>query len=983
MTRTVLVPVCAICAIVAAALATSAEPLLQNGDFSVTLEDDANWPDAWQVDEEYQGLYGWVNDDGHSDNTSLRYLAKQAAPAGPVTQTVACRPNTEYVLTAALKSDGTVLPMVRVFALDLDQVAVTVESDGDQAWTVHTARFNSGGSETLEVQLLGDRAMVQSGAATVGAAGFDDVQIYPAEEAPAEVRPRALFTPPGANLALNRPYTLGSAPRYSYCTDPDDATQLTDGVYTVGYFWTQKTTVGWSSTMPVVITVDLGEVQPIAGLSYSTAAGVAGVAWPSAITVLVSDDAEEWTLLGDLVRMSAEEIGPPPDTYATHRFAGLALSTRGRYVKFFVAQIPYTFVDEIEVYRGPDELLAVEPEGRAVADPMEFFRESRVFSAMRVRLGTDLAGARDALRSARLDRPERDRSLAEADALAAEIEALPFGVPPDFRTILPFSDLHARIYALNAPVLRARGFRPLTAWAHNRWDMLVPTQAPEGPPASAPALSVRMMRNEYRAAAFNLTNSTDGELALTLNIQGLPGGANPEYVSVREVLFTDTASGTVLAAALPRARLDRRGYRISVPAGMTRQVWLSLHPTDLDAGRHEGQITVQAGRGIADITVPLTLHLYPFDFPELPSIAIGGWDYTETTGAYDARVTDLAEFIGALREHYVDTPWASGGAAPRGGDFDADGRLTGDLDFTTWDGWLDKWPGARNYCVYLSVGDSFRGEPMGTERFNRMVGEWTTAWVDHLEAQGLQPDQLGLLLVDEPTRPEQDEIILAWARAISAAQPEVVIWEDPCHADPVSANQEMIAACTVLCPNTPRFMSADQAYRDYFDAQRDAGRELWFYSCNAGKRADPTTYHRGQFWWAIKYGAKGSCYWAFGDEGGGGSSFNAYLIPGTAYSPLFLDPSGITDGKHMEAIREGAEDYEYFVMLRDRVTELEAQGVAAPALTEARELLATAPDRVVGGITRENLAWEVPKDRGVMDRTRVQVLELLLELSEL
>ena len=34
---------------------------------------------------------------------------------------------------------------------------------------------------------------------------------------------------------------------------------------------------------------------------------------------------------------------------------------------------------------------------------------------------------------------------------------------------------------------------------------------------------------------------------------------------------------------------------------------------------------------------------------------------------------------------------------------------------------------------------------------------------------------------------------------------------------------------------------------------------------------------------------------------------------------LFLDARTVTDGKHMEAIREGTEDYEYLRMLRDRV----------------------------------------------------------------
>jgi len=48
------------------------------------------------------------------------------------------------------------------------------------------------------------------------------------------------------NVALHKSYRLSPGPSYRHCTDSGDRTQLTDGVYTKGYFWTQKTTVGWA-----------------------------------------------------------------------------------------------------------------------------------------------------------------------------------------------------------------------------------------------------------------------------------------------------------------------------------------------------------------------------------------------------------------------------------------------------------------------------------------------------------------------------------------------------------------------------------------------------------------------------------------------------------------------------------------------------------------------------------------------------------------
>jgi len=159
-------------------------------------------------------------------------------------------------------------------------------------------------------------------------------------------------------------------------------------------------------------------------------------------------------------------------------------------------------------------------------------------------------------------------------------------------------------------------------------------------------------------------------------------------------------------------------------------------------------------------------------------------------------------------------------------------------------------------------------------------------------------------------------------------------------------------------------------------------QRLWFYWCSGpSKLLDPASCYRGQFWLNLKYGGRGSCYWAFGD--GAGGSWNACIQPRAPYSPLFLSETTITDAKQMEAIREGAEDYEYFTMLRARVDELEAEGVSAGVVAEAQALLTTAPERAVTNMGPDRQQWMVPKDREVMDRLRLQALRMLERLSRL
>jgi hypothetical protein len=796
------------------------------------------------------------------------------------------------------------------------------------------------------------------------------------------------FTPPGPNIARGKTYTLTPRPNYRHCTDPDDARQLTDGVYSTGYFWVQKTTVGWNHAMPVYITVDLGKVEPIAGASFNSAAGTAGVSWPQNVFVMVSDDAETWRFVGDLVALALKDSVPASDVYSVHRFAAATVKTRGRYVQFIVAQDPYCFVDEVEVYRGKDAWLKEEPGGEVLTDTRRFFAEAKIIAAVSWRLNSDLNGILERLRKAGLPPAERARLEARAAKLAARVRTknFPEALAPTFRTVLPLNAVHADIFALNAPVLRAAGVRNLVAWSANRWDPLSIIAMPPKD-ASPPRLEVAMMRGEVRAAALNLTNPADSPVEVTVLVRGLPGGENPGYVRIKDVLFTDTGVRTPVAAALPEAQRHVDGPFVTIPAGCTKQIWLSFYrPDDLPAGTHDGELLLRyAGAGGAKtVSVPLRFTLFDLRFPARPTLSVGGWDYTNSAAYYRAP-GNIKATLALLRDHYVDTPWATGAVRPRGGEYGPDGTLKNPdkLDFSAWDTWVKRWHDARNYYVFLNVGEDFHGEKMGTARFDRMVGEWITAWVKHLEGQKLAPHQLGLLLVDEPHSEAQDRRILAWARALKRSQPDVVIWEDPTWRDPRKGVPEMFSACTVLCPNTPMMLAQGKPFVDFYRAQQKNGRVLWLYSCSGpAKLLDPYAYHRGQKWRAIELGAVGSGYWAFGCGGGIGNSWNAYAQTHTEYSPYFVGRRSVTDGKHMEAIREGVQDYEYFVMLRKRVRKLDRRGDNRPALARARKFLKEGPRQVNEMITANKLSWAAKKDRSVMDRVRVQALRLLAELAK-
>jgi hypothetical protein len=98
---------------------------------------------------------------------------------------------------------------------------------------------------------------------------------------------------------------------------------------------------------------------------------------------------------------------------------------------------------------------------------------------------------------------------------------------------------------------------------------------------------------------------------------------------------------------------------------------------------------------------------------------------------------------------------------------------------------------------------------------------------------------------------------------------------------------------------------------------------------------------------------------------------------------MFLDKSSVTAGKHMEAIREGVEDYEYLVMLRGQIERLKKQGKIGTAISRAEALLADVADQVLEGQSPEKLKWSEAKDRSVADKARIQVLRAISQLAEL
>ncbi|MEI8012928.1 MAG: LamG-like jellyroll fold domain-containing protein, partial [Candidatus Omnitrophota bacterium] len=705
------------------------------------------------------------------------------------------------------------------------------------------------------------------------------------------------------NIALNKTYVLNTAPDYALCTDAGDATQLTDGQYVQGYFWTQPGTVGWQYKNMVSVTIDLGKSESIAGFSYNTAAGFAGVQLPKGIYLLVSEDNKNWHYAGDLVAMNmVNNAAPFLSQYSLYRYKAHDMQTHGRYVKFMMLPVgSYTFIDEIEIYRGNESLLTLEYPDAAIASPDDYSKSLVSLTKLRIRLWNDLIMIREQVNVSTLSESSKTMLRNELMAVSASIPSVEIAALDAFSTIFPINDLHRRIFAVQAALWQAQGLSPVTVWPFFRWDNLTPFLTPQ---PAAVNLSMSMMSNEFRAQAFNLSNTGAADTQVRFSIKGLPGGINPSYITVHEVLFTDTADNTPIAAALPVLSANSGQFAVTIPPGLTRQIWLTFHPVDVSAGDYLGEIGLE-GDTMNLSSIPLRLKVYPFRFPDHPTLHLGGWDYTNQDVGYAGTAENHIALIQHLRDHFVDSPWATNATMPTG-KYDANGHMTQAPNVTAFRAWIARWPDATNYFVFSNVPVKFYGFDIGTPAFTQAVTEWINWWAAQVKALNINLSQLRLLLVDEPGNSTKDNIIIPYARIIRAAQPEIRIFEDVAWSDPSQANPELFEVSHLLSPNLPTWIRSPQSFRDFYLQQGDSGHELWFYSCSGSTRLlDPYTYDLTSAWFSWKNGVKGEEFWSFTDQAGTWG-WNEYLAS-TNYAFSFISKTGVTAGKHMEAIREGVE----------------------------------------------------------------------------
>lgn len=587
--------------------------------------------------------------------------------------------------------------------------------------------------------------------------------------------------------------------------------------------------------------------------------------------------------------------------------------------------------------------------------------------------------------AAKVPADQKKKLIAAADKILKNPAAFKRPGDKEFIPLLPLHKEHKKIFALNNVVLAANGFTQPVFWQNCRWDNLHPVALP--PANSTPAaVKVDMMAGEVRSESINIVNPTDKVIEYNVAVTGLPANAK---LDCREVLVVDTKQNVYTASALKSGKGN--SVTLKVYPGMSRQIWFTFDKPDLKPGVYKSTIKATAPNA-PTLTMPLELAISSVKFPARPRMHIGGWEFI-AHGAWYGNKGNIKANRKFMDTIYLDSPAAKRSIFPTGAKYDKkNGKLLNPdkLNTKRFDNWLALYPDARHFTMGTSSRNKPFGGPFqyGTKQFERAFTEYLQAFAKHIRKKGFDPAQFVFHCVDETRNHEYDAVLIGWAKIIKKAVPEFRTYANPIYGDPTKALPELFEVCDIICPNLQYTACNEKALNFYRDLGKK-GKELWWYSCGGPSRLlDPVYYSRAQAWQAFDIGGCGSFCWAFGSASG--QTWYPYAQKTFDYSPYYVSATDVMAAKQSEGIMEGAQDYEYLAMLKDRIAELKKAGKNTKDIAAAEKFLQTGPQRVKDAYIgksynfkklSQSVKWTSDNDRSVPDKVRIEALRWLEKLQ--
>ena len=427
---------------------------------------------------------------------------------------------------------------------------------------------------------------------------------------------------------------------------------------------------------------------------------------------------------------------------------------------------------------------------------------------------------------------------------------------------------------------------------------------------------------------------------------------------------------------------------LKLPANRNQAIWILLHvPDDTPAGDYKGTIGLTTDKGAGKVS--LAVHVYDFTLPKETHLRSGfGLDtglikryHQLKTREQELEVYDL--YMRSFAQHRI-VPYSFYEHAPIQVKFEGEGaakqvKVGWEAFDTAAQKYLDglgfnaftlQVQGLGGGTFYQREAGNFGGFKAGTPEYERLLGDYLKQLETHLREKGWL-NRAYVYWFDEPDKKDYPFVIEVMDR-LKRLAPGLrrLLTKHPDGALPGHVD--------LWCGLTPEWTPQGVVER------RAAGEEVWWYIC-CGPKAPfigefvehPAVELRLWPWQSWQYGVQGVLVWQtnywtsptafpkslqdpwqdpmsyvcgygtpegakqFWGNGDGRFLYPPRRDPNKAGEPAIQPP---VSSLRWENLRDGVEDYEYFVLLRESIEK--ARGKADASLLKEADALLTVPKNI-------------------------------------
>ncbi len=518
---------------------------------------------------------------------------------------------------------------------------------------------------------------------------------------------------------------------------------------------------------------------------------------------------------------------------------------------------------------------------------------------------------------------------------------------------------------------RAETGAPLAVCAANPWATFAGMDELAEGRWTGPEVVVNAFSGEIESAALNVFNLSSAALTVRVDagpLKGPDGAEAPKTALItREAVAVPTQLSDTVADAIPRLG---EGRTLVVPALDARQLFFEVDTAGLAPGAWTAEIRLR-GLDIAgtEAKALLKLTVWPPTLPEKRTLGLCHWGYVGSSLIKEHPEEALADQVRHGTTVFVCLH-------PPKAKFDADGNLTGPLDFAEHDAYLDA-HAKHGLMLFYTYDSAIRGPAEKfSDPWNKAHVAYLRAWVEHLKARGMTYDDWALYTIDEPgLRPGLVDIHIKLGKLAREADPSIRVYTDPVGDASMDDLRAMLPVTDLWCPHRNGIVNKPDPEK--FALIQNAGGTVFTYECQDNvKHRSPLGYYRGQAWLCWRHQLKAMGFWTYCT-----SQYDPWFNNGESEYLLIYPGDAVVSSKRWHAVRDGSEDHALLTALRAAADAAEAAGKAPDAVAEARALLGERAEEVARfcGLDEDG---ELPGPGGVaaqrvVEDRRWQILQTL------